>query len=139
MDSKSRQNGDEFENVEPEKKNVAIETRQREKRMLEYASNIMSFDWVREEGHEGCQRGQGLGGTGKQEKERDRENLGDLESRYRYANCSLRHSLRTGFNSSFEDVELNFREGVWDSRVRVQDFLTEDTGRGHSLGSEIEG
>ena len=28
---------------------------------------------------------------------------------------------------------------VWDSRVRVQDFLTEDTGRGHSLGSEIEG
>jgi hypothetical protein len=32
-----------------------------------------------------------------------------------------------------------FAVGVWDSRVRVQDFLTEDTGRGHSLGSEIEG
>jgi hypothetical protein len=30
-------------------------------------------------------------------------------------------------------------EEVWDSRVRVQDFLTEDTGRGPSLGSEIEG
>ena len=34
-----------------------------------------------------------------------------------------------------EDLEV----GGWDSRVRVQDFLTEDTGRGHSLGSEIEG
>jgi len=31
------------------------------------------------------------------------------------------------------------RAGDWDSRVRAQDFLTEDTGRGHSLGSEIEG
>ena len=29
--------------------------------------------------------------------------------------------------------------GSGDSRVCVQDFLTEDTGRGHSLGSEIEG
>jgi hypothetical protein len=30
-------------------------------------------------------------------------------------------------------------EAIRDSRVPVQDFLTEDTGRGHSLGSEIEG
>ena len=29
--------------------------------------------------------------------------------------------------------------GGWNIRVCVQDFLTEDTGRGHSLGSEIEG
>jgi len=35
--------------------------------------------------------------------------------------------------------ELNETQWGWDSRVCVQDFLTEDTGRGHSLGSEIEG
>jgi hypothetical protein len=35
--------------------------------------------------------------------------------------------------------ELRGKDLVWDSRVRVQNFLTEDTGRGHSLGSEIEG
>jgi hypothetical protein len=34
---------------------------------------------------------------------------------------------------------VNLREEIWDSRVRAQDFLTEDTGRGPSLGSEIEG
>ena len=34
---------------------------------------------------------------------------------------------------------VDLKEETWDSRVRVQDFLTEDSGRGQSLGSEIEG
>src|SRR5258705_3638980 len=107
------------------RKNVAIETAVR-KRMMEYTSNIMSFDWVGKEGHEGCQRGREFSATGTQEKKRDRGCLGDLADRYRYANCSLEHSCGR-------------KRLVWDSRVCAQDFLTEDTERGHSLGSEIEG
>jgi hypothetical protein len=107
------------------RKNVAIETAVR-KRMMEYTSNIMSFDWVGREGHEGCQRGREFSATGMQEKKRDRGRFGDLADRYRYANCSLGHSCGR-------------EQQIWDSRVRAQDFLTEDTGRGHSLGSEIEG
>ena len=37
------------------RKKVASETAVR-KRMLEYTSKLMSFDWVRKEGHEECQR-----------------------------------------------------------------------------------
>jgi len=40
--------------------------------------------------------------------------------------------------SGFAKLEY-WGEEIGDSRVRAQDFLTEDTGRGHSLGSEIEG
>ena len=38
------------------KKKLASETAVR-KRMVEYASKLMDFDWVRERWHEGCQRG----------------------------------------------------------------------------------
>ena len=38
------------------KKKVAIETAVR-KRMMEDTSKLMDFDWVREKGHEACQRG----------------------------------------------------------------------------------
>jgi len=51
-------------------------------------------------------------------------------------------TLRGGISSAWilvrRNIEKEGRRG-WDSRVRAQDFLTEDTGRGHSLGSEIEG
>src|SRR5260370_409811 len=51
------------------RKNVAIETAVR-KRMMEYTSNIMGFDWVGKGGHEGCQRGREFGATGAQEWEK---------------------------------------------------------------------
>src|SRR5258705_337000 len=94
------------------RKNVAIETAVR-KRMMEYTSNIMSFDWVGKEGHEGCQRGREFSATGTQEKKRDRGRFGDLADRYRYANCSL-------------GLSCGRQQRVWDSRVRAQDFLTGD-------------
>ena len=88
---------------------------------------------MREEGHEGCQRGQAFRGAGTQEKKRDRERIGELAGRYRYANYPLAHS--GGKAELILGVCCGKHPGVviWDSRVRVQDFLTEDTGRGHSL------
>src|SRR5258707_5395427 len=59
------------------RKNVAIEMAVR-KRMTEYTSNIMSFDWVGKERHECCQRDGEFGATGTQEKKRDRGRFGDL-------------------------------------------------------------
>jgi len=59
------------------------------KRMMEYTSNIMSFDWVGRDGHEGCPKGREFSATGTQEKKRDRGCFGGLVDRYRYANCSL--------------------------------------------------
>jgi hypothetical protein len=46
--------------------------------MMEYTSNIMGFNWVGKEGHEGCQRDREFGATGTQEKKRDRGCFGDL-------------------------------------------------------------
>jgi hypothetical protein len=57
-------------------------------------------------------------------------------SRYQYANYASRESFRVELGDPLEVFKI---VGVWDSRVRAQNFLTEDTGRGQSLGSEIEG
>jgi hypothetical protein len=100
----------------------------------------MIFDREREGGHEGCQRSQRFRDSLKPEKKRDTEFPEDSESRYRYADCSLKHCFADSARISQVGRELVYPdEEVWDSRVRVQNFLTEDTGRGHSLGSEIEG
>jgi len=70
------------------RKKVAIETAVR-KRMMEYTSNTMSFDWVSDKTHEVCQMGQVFGSAGKKEKKRDAECFENFAVRYRYANCSL--------------------------------------------------
>src|SRR5258708_33029410 len=100
------------------RKNVAIETGVR-KRMMEYTSNIMGFDWVGREGHEGCQRGKEFSATGTQEKKRDRGCFGDLADRNRYANCSL-------------VLSCGRQQRVWDSRCRATNLLKMDSDRRHT-------
>jgi hypothetical protein len=97
--------------------------------MMENTSKLMEFDRVSRKGHEECQRGGRPERMGEKEKKGVNNQDEERSGWYRYANCSPRYFLRMEFK----------RLGVWDSRVRVQDILTEDTGRGHSLGSEIEG
>jgi hypothetical protein len=50
-------------------KKVASEMAVR-KRMVEYTSKLMGFDWARKEGHEECQRRQELGSTKEEETKR---------------------------------------------------------------------
>lgn len=74
------------------RKKVASETAVR-KRMLEYTSKLMSFDWAMKEGHEDCQKVVEIRYAGEEEKKRVIKTRAKRATRYRYANCALRHSL----------------------------------------------
>ena len=72
------------------RKKVVIETAVR-KRMMENTSEVISFNRVRKEGHEGCQRDQLVRWVKGQENKGDRKYSEHWAIRYRYANCSLGH------------------------------------------------